>query len=128
MDLSEGCEAFRLLELRGEYSSFILDLETELEILKHLQICERCREQIRRSVEEKRKFNGWWGNLFSEDLPRILREDPESNIRTEECPRIENYHNLCEFIDERIRWRRIKLGELKNDAELELTDLEKRIS
>jgi hypothetical protein len=45
------CEVFRLLELRGEYTSFIADLESELSFLRHIVECRLCGEEAKMMVD-----------------------------------------------------------------------------
>ena len=47
MELNDLQEVFRLLELREEYTAFIMDLESELDFLKHIEDCKLCREEAK---------------------------------------------------------------------------------
>jgi hypothetical protein len=69
------CEEFRLIELKGEYASFILDLEAEATLLRHILRCVRCHEDARRFIEEGYGRGDWWGTLFSRELPDLLGDD-----------------------------------------------------
>jgi hypothetical protein len=120
------CEEFRLIELKGEYASFILDLEAEATLLRHILRCVRCHENARRFIEEGYGRGDWLGNLFSRELPDLLGDDIVPG-RIGECPKLANYINIDDFIEDRIRWRANRLLEIKSDAEVELNDLRSRI-
>ncbi|GAI36833.1 unnamed protein product, partial [marine sediment metagenome] len=85
------CEVFRLLELRGEYASFIVDLESELAFLRHIVECKLCWEEAKMMVNREGGEDTWWSNLFSEMLPEILGED---QVLVEPCPRLDDYRDL----------------------------------
>jgi len=103
----EDCDRLDLLWLEGRYLGFIVETNTELNILEHLEICSACRDKILKSIENDEKILGL-GSLFQrgleEDVPNY-GGDPES------------------FVDARITWRKRKLEDLLRSAELELEDL-----
>ena len=108
----EDCDKLDLLWLEGRYLGFIVETNTELNILEHLERCSACRSKIMKSIENDEKILGL-GSLFQrgfgeEEIPRY-GGDPES------------------FMDARITWRRAKLEALLRDAELELDDMRKRV-
>lgn len=108
----EDCDRLDLLLLEGRYLGFIVETNTELNILEHLERCSACRSNIMKSIENDEKILGL-GSLFQrgfgeEEIPRY-EGDPES------------------FMDARITWRRAKLEALLRDAELELGDMRKRV-
>jgi hypothetical protein len=108
----EDCDKLDLLWLEGRYLSFIIETNTELNILEHLESCNACRSKIMKSIENDENVLGL-GSLFQrgfgeEEIPRY-EGDPEP------------------FMDARITWRRAKLEALLRDAELELEDMRKRV-
>lgn len=126
--LDQDCEEFRLHELKGEYASFILDLKSEANLLEHVLGCKRCRDRIRRLIEGGRGQDGWWGSLFSGELPVLLGEEGMTFPgRTGDCPRLRDYSDVDDFIGDRIRWRARRLLEMRSDAEDELKALKARL-
>ena len=125
MSLRDTCEDFSLLELSGKYRSFIIDLETELSLLKHIKECISCQETVRRIVLQEIIGDTWWKNLFSEALPKTLGEEQPF---VEPCPRRDDYNNLDSFIKARIKWRIQRVETLKEDAEIELSDIQNRFN
>ena len=119
------CETFRLLELRGEYESFILDLESELAFLRHIVECKICGEEAKMMVDREESEDTWWSNLFSGMLPENLGEDP---VSAESCPRLDDYGGQGAFIAARVRWRIQRIESIRGDAEIELTDIKDRLS
>ena len=119
------CESFRLLELRGEYESFILDLESELAYLRHIVECKICGEEAKMMVDREENEDTWWSNLFSGMLPENLGEDP---VSAESCPRLDDYGGQGAFIAARVRWRIQWVEGIQGDAEIELTDIKDRLS
>ena len=119
------CEVFRLLELRGEYTSFIVDLESELAFLRHIADCKLCREEVKMMVNREGGEDTWWSNLFSGMLPEILGEDQAS---VEPCPRLDDYGDLEAFIAARVGWRIQRVEGIRGDAEIELADIKDRLS
>lgn len=122
--LGQDCEEFRLHELKGEYASFILDLESEANLLEHVLGCKRCRDRIRRLIEGGGGQDDRWGSLFSGELPGFLGEEGVTFPgRTGDCPRLRDYSEVDDFIEERIQWRAKRLLEMRSDAEDELKAL-----
>ncbi len=119
------CDVFRLLELRGEYESFIVDLESELAFLRHIAECKLCGEKAKTMVNREGGDDTWWSNLFSGTLPEILGEEQAS---VEPCSRLDDYGDLEAFIDARVGWRIRRVEGIRGDAEIELADLEDRLS
>jgi hypothetical protein len=118
-------EVFKLLELRGEYTSFIADLESELEFLRHITECKLCWEEAKMMVEGEGSEDTWRSNLFSEVLLEILGED---HVSAEPCPCLDDYGDLDAFIAARVRWRIQRVEGIRGDAEIELADLIERLS
>ena len=123
-EFGDLCEAFRLLELRGEYTSFIVDLESELAHLRHITECNLCWEEAKKMANREGSENTWWSNLFSRELPEILGED---QVSVELCPRLDEYGDLDAFIAARVRWRIQRVIGIRGDAEIELVDLQDRL-
>ena len=118
------CESYILLELRGEYISFIIDLETELSILKHFLVCKRCRGYIKRFVEMKCKNEDKWSKLFSRNQPAMIIDNEKiTQIKEGTQQKQERVEDNGSFIDERIKWRMTKIRNLIINAESELNDL-----
>ena len=119
------CDVFRLLELRGGYESFIVDLESELAFLRHIADCKLCGEEAKTMVDREGGDDTWWSNLFSGRLPEILGE---AQLSVEPCPRLDDYGDLEAFIAARVRWRIQRVEGIRGDAEIELADLKDRLS
>ena len=118
------CESYILLELRGEYISFIIDLETELSILKHFLVCKRCRGYIKRFVEMKCKNEDKWSKLFSRNQPAMIIDNEKiTQIKEGTQQKQERVEDNGSFIDERIKWRMTIIRNLIINAESELSDL-----
>jgi hypothetical protein len=125
MEFGDLQEVFRLLELREEYAAFIADLESELSYLKHFMDCKLCWEKAKIIVNRERGDDSWWSNLFSRIFPESLGED---QVLVESCPRLDDYSDLDAFIAARIRWRIQRVEGIRGDAEIELADLQNRLS
>ena len=119
------CEVFRLLELRGEYESFIVDLDAELAFLKHIAECKLCGGEAKMMVNREGGDDTWWSNLFSGMLPETLGEE---QVSVEPCPRLDDYGDLEAFIAARVRWRIQRVEGIRGDAEIELADIKDRLS
>jgi hypothetical protein len=119
------CEVFRLLELRGEYTSFLADLESELSFLRHLVECRLCGDEAKMMVDRVGGEDTWWSNLFSGRLPELLGEE---HVSVEPCPRLGNYGDLGAFIAARVSWRIQRVEGIQGDAEIELADIKDRLS
>lgn len=119
------CDVFRLLELRGGYESFIVDLESELAFLRHIADCKLCGEEAKTMVDREGGDDTWWSKLFSGRLPEILGE---AQLSVEPCPRLDDYGDLEAFIAARVRWRIQRVEGIRGDAEIELADLKDRLS
>ena len=110
----ENCDIVNLLKIRGQYLSFIIGGQTELDILDHIEQCDKCRRDINEAVENDKSLPDY-GNLFQREM-----EDPA-------IPRFRDYKMVENFIDARIHWRRGRVKELMEEAEMELNDLETRL-
>ena len=129
MGLGRECEGFRLIELRGEFASFILDLESEVALLGHIIGCRVCREGIRRLIEEGNGRDNWGSALFSSELPCWLGKHRGTILGGKrECPELVDYAEIEDFIEDRIRWSERRLKEILSYAEIELKDLVARLN
>ena len=109
------CDTIELLRLEGRYLKFIVENHTELNLLEHVEKCEDCKEEILRAVEKDEPLADY-GNLFQKEVA-----DPI-------VPQSSDYKNPANFIDARIQWRKRRLNELMENAEMELTSLRTRLS
>ena len=125
MEVGDLQEVFRLLELREEYAAFIVDLESELAFLRHISDCKLCREEVKMIINRERVEDTWWSNLFSRGLPEILGED-QTSVKL--CPRFDDYGDLDAFVTARVRWRIQRVEGIRGNAEIELADLQDRLS
>jgi hypothetical protein len=124
MSFRDICENFSLLELSGKYSSFIIDLETELILLRHIRECIICQDVVKKIILQEEVGDKWWENLFSETLPKAIGEEQPF---VEPCPHREDYNNLDSFIKARIKWRIQRVETIKEDAKIELSDIQNRL-
>ena len=104
------CETIELLRLEGRYLKFIVENHTELNLLEHVEMCDECKKEILRAVEKDEPV-AEYGNLFQKEV-----EDPI-------VPQSSDYKNPVNFIDSRIQWRKRRLKELMENAEMELSSL-----
>lgn len=108
------CDTIELLRLEGRYLKFIVENHTELNLLEHVEKCEDCKEEILRAVEKDEPLADY-GNLFQKEVA-----DPI-------VPQSSDYKNSANFIDARIQWRKRRLNELMENAEMELKSLSARL-
>ena len=108
------CETIELLRLEGRYLKFIVENHTDLNLLEHVEKCSDCKEEILRAVEKNEPLADY-GNLFQKDV--------EDQI----VPQWSDYKNPVNFIDARVQWRKRRLRELMENAELELGNIRERI-
>ncbi len=103
------CETMRLLGLEGEYLSFLLDMEVELGLLRHVLGCNMCLGTVKERISGEGKGElGAIGVLF-EDAMGV------------------NVVDLDELFERRINQRIEQLERLKVDADLELEDLRRNL-
>ncbi len=103
------CETMKLLGLEGEYLSFLLDMEVELGLLRHVLGCDECHRTIRERISgDGRSELGAIGVLFDDAIGV-------------------NVVDLDELVERRIRQRIEQLERLKVDADLELGDLRRNL-
>jgi len=103
------CEAMKLLGLEGEYLSFLLDMEVELGLLRHVLGCNMCLGTIKERMSGEGKGElGTIGELF-DDVMGV------------------NVVDIDELVERRISQRIEQLERLKVDADLELEDLRRNL-
>jgi hypothetical protein len=90
-----------------------------------MRVRSRAREEAKMKVNRERNEDTWWRNLFNRMLPEILGEDQAT---VEPCPRLDDYGELDAFIAARVRWRIQLVESIRGDAEIELVDLQDRLS
>lgn len=108
------CETIELLRLEGRYLKFIVENHTELNLLEHVEKCDECKKEILQAVENDTPLADY-GNLFQKE------------VEDEIVPQWGDYKNPVNFIGARIQWRKRRLKELMENAELELGNLRERI-
>ena len=109
------CDTIELLRLEGRYLKFIVENHTELNLLEHVEKCEECQKEILRAVEKDEPLADY-GNLFQKEV--------EDQI----VPQSSDYRNPVNFINARIQWRKRRLKELMENAEMELKSLRARLA
>ena len=108
------CETIEFLRLEGRYLKFIVETHTELNLLEHVEKCTECKKEILNAVEKNEPLVDY-GNLF------------QKNVEDQIVPQWTDYRNPENYIDARIQWRKRRLKELLDNAELELNDLRERL-
>ena len=103
------CEAMKLLGIEGEYLSFLLDMEVELGLLRHVLECNVCLGTIKERISGERKDElGTISELFDDAMGVNVVE-------------------LDELVERRISQRIEQLERLKEDADLEIEDLRRNL-
>ena len=103
------CEAMRLLGLEGEYLSFLLDMEVELGLLRHVLGCDVCLVTIKEGISgDGKRALGAIGVLFDDAIGVNVME-------------------LGDLVERRMNQRIEQLERLKEDAGLELEDLRRNL-
>ena len=109
------CYTIELLRLEGRYIKFIVENHTELNLLEHVEKCKECKKEILGAVEKDELLEDY-GNLFQKEV--------EDQI----VPQSSDYRNPVNFINSRIQWRKRRLMELMENAEMELKSLRTRLA
>ena len=102
------CETYKLLGLEGEYTTLIVQLETELDLLGHIQDCSNCMKNLIEFIQGAPNQN-------FKQFTRLLsgyNEKTDLNI----------------FINTRINERIKQLNNLKEDAITELLNLRETLT
>jgi hypothetical protein len=98
-----SCEDFKLLALEGEYTLFMVQLEAERALLRHLLECRFCRVNLQKMIEGE--FNPSFISLSG-----LFRTD-------------EKVRDIDSFIDDRLNERVGRLDKLFEDARSELMSI-----
>ena len=110
----DQCDKVNLLKLQGQYMRFIVENEAELNILEHIEKCNECQDKILEAINKDTDLPDY-GNLFQREF------------KGQKVPQYSEYDDAASFMNARISWRKNKLTELKDEAEMELSDLETRL-
>ncbi len=121
--LSEDCEPLWLLHMEAEYIGFMVSIETEMRLLRHLRSCRPCKNKLSDVFTAARDPADELEELFASDLENRLVGKPTTFY----CPKRNDYTDADAFILARIDWRLNNLKKLLSDAELELGHLSGRI-
>jgi hypothetical protein len=109
------CDTIELLRLEGRYLKFIVETHTELNLLEHVEGCDECKQEILPAVQNDEPLADY-GNLF------------QTEVEDQIVPQWSDYKNPVNFIDARIQWRKRRLQELMENAELELGNIRTRLT
>ena len=121
--LADDCEPLWLLHMESEYIGFMVSLESEMRLLRHVYGCGECRGKLRLIYTGVREPSDELEELFAVDLQEKLLNSsslPDVPLRT-------NYINADSYIEARIDWRLDKLQSILTNAELELKNLHEKI-
>ena len=127
--LGEKCDDFRMLELYSEYSIFIMDLDAEKNLIKHIQQCHNCLTHLKQLIHDENPSNEWWRKLLTNELNHTgnILEENQLSIKQTNCNSLEKYSFTNELIKKRIHLRIERIKELKKEAKLELESLKNHI-
>lgn len=98
------CETYKLLGLEGEYTTLIVQLETELDLLGHIQDCSNCMKNLIEFIQS---------GVSNPNFKQFTRLFSGYDEKTD----------LIIFISTRINERIKQLNNLKEDAITELMNL-----
>ena len=121
--LSDDCEPLWLLHVESEYIGFLVSVETEARLLKHIQKCRACRDKLAPIFTKERDPIDELETLFAVDLPEKLL----NSSAMLDCPVRDNYTNADDYIEARIKWRLDKLQTIIANAEIELKQIGSKI-
>lgn len=121
--LAEDCEPLTFLHMEAEYIGFMVSLESEMRLLKHIRSCRVCKDKLAGIFTEARTPEDELDELFATNLNEKLGGNPSMT----DCPAKMNYTDADTFIEARIDWRLNKLGKILSNAELELAQLSEKI-
>jgi len=121
--LAEDCEPLWLLHIEAEYIDFLLSIETEIRLLKHIRGCRVCKDKLALIFSRERDPADELEELFAIDLPeKLLNSSALLN-----CPLRDNYADADDYIEARIKWRLEKLQTIISNAEMELKQIGSKI-
>jgi hypothetical protein len=121
--LAEDCEPLWLLHMEAEYIGFMVSVESESRLLRHVRGCGDCKKKLRLIHSGERTPGDELEELFSIDLNEKLLNSSSML----DCPLRGNYPDADAFIEARIDWRLEKLHNILQNAELELKNLSEKI-
>ena len=121
--LADDCEPLWLLHMEAEYIGFLVSVETEVRLLKHIHSCKACRDKIALVYSRERDPADELEELFAIDLPEKLL----NSSAVLDCPRREKYPDADGYIEARISWRLDRLQTIISNAEIELKQLSTNI-
>jgi hypothetical protein len=121
--LAEDCEPLTLLHMEAEYIGFMISIESETRLLRHIRGCGDCKAKLRSIYAVEREPTDELEELFAIDLQeKLLNSSSMLDV-----PLKANYTDPNAYIDARIEWRLDKLQSILTTAELELKNLGERI-
>jgi hypothetical protein len=121
--LAEDCEPLWLLHVESEYVGFLVSVETEVRLLRHIRKCKACRDKLAPIYRKEREPTDELETLFAVDLPDKLL----NSSALLDCPLRDNYANADDYIEARIKWRLTKLQTIISNAEMELKQIGSKI-
>lgn len=121
--LAEDCEPLWLLHMEGDYIGFMVSVESEARLLRHVRGCRDCKAKLRLIHSGERSPIDELEELFSIDLPEKLLNSSSML----DCPLKANYPDADAYVEARIDWRLNKLQDIIANAELELKNLSEKI-
>ncbi len=121
--LAEDCEPLWLLHMESEYVSFMVSIESETRLLRHIRGCSSCRAKLRPIYIGERDPADELEELFAVDLPEKLL----NSSALLDVPLRQNYEDSDAYVEARIKWRLDKLQDILRNAELELKNLGDKI-
>ncbi len=121
--LADDCEPLWLLHMEAEYIGFMVSVESEARLLRHVRGCSDCKAKLRLIHSGEKDPADEMEELFSVDLPEKLL----TSSSMLDCPIRANYPDADAYIEARIGWRLDKLQNIIANAELELGNLSEKI-
>lgn len=121
--LAEDCEPLWLLHVESEYVGFLVSVESEVRLLRHIRKCRACRDKLATIYMKERDPIDELETLFAVDLPDKLL----NSSALLDCPLRDNYSNADDYIEARINWRLDKLKTIISNAEMELKQIGSKI-
>jgi hypothetical protein len=109
--------------VESDYIGFLVSVETEARLLKHIQKCRGCRDKLAPIYTKERDPVDELETLFAVDLPEKLL----NSSAMLDCPLRDNYMNADDYIEARIKWRLEKLKNIVTNAEIELKQIGSKI-
>jgi hypothetical protein len=121
--LAEDCEPLTLLHMEAEYIGFMVSVESEMRLLRHIRGCTDCNAKLRPIYRGERDPIDELEELFAIDLQeKLLNSSSMLDV-----PLKVNYTDVDAYIEARIDWRLEKLHSILTSAEIELKNLSEKI-